>query len=97
MGTLWKQRLHAEGSVFEVEAVRAQLTMCIRCVRVKINNRSFERFCVWILLLPFHLWVKHALSPSVLSTSPLPTKEKRPVVHYTRSRKERLAADETEN
>ena len=25
------------------------LKMCILCVRVKINKRSFELFCVWVL------------------------------------------------
>ena len=25
--------------------------MCILCVRIKINKRSFEIFCVWILML----------------------------------------------
>ena len=29
--------------------------MCILCIRVKINKRSFEPFCIWILIYLFLL------------------------------------------
>ena len=32
--------------------------MCIQCVRVKINKRSFEPFCVWILTTNEFLFIK---------------------------------------
>ena len=49
-----RQRLVTNTVMFSNQHARGvdQVSMCILCVRVKINKRSFETFCVLIKLAP---------------------------------------------